>query len=189
MGGVGSGRDSYSGRSTTEDYLSIDVRRWCREGMLKPGQVNRWQWSRNGKSVAEFNVQACKEYLLINGHHRIRLDWTDCYLGGKRPWFLCGCGKRVAILYCASQFSCRHCLGLVYRCQMEPKRDQAARRANRIRRKLGWPLGIFNPPGSKPKGMHFHTYYRLVNEYAGHLEAATMGISKVVKAWRRKLTH
>jgi hypothetical protein len=43
MGGYGSGRRF--GADCTDDYRSIDVRRWQREGFLNAGQSFNWQWS------------------------------------------------------------------------------------------------------------------------------------------------
>ena len=34
-------------------------------------------------------------------------------------------------------------------------------KADKIRRRLGWPAGIANPTGGKPKGMHWKTFDRL----------------------------
>src|SRR5215472_1990244 len=47
----------------------------------------------------------------------VKIEWTPCNYGGTRPWFLCprrGCGRRVAILYCDSDFGCRTCRRLTY---------------------------------------------------------------------------
>lgn len=84
------------------------------------------------------------------------LDWTDCTLGGRRAWFLCpaaGCGWRVAQLYVGASgiFACRHCNRLAYASQRENADDRAARRAERIRRRLKWELGILNGKDWKPK--------------------------------------
>lgn len=92
----------------------------------------------------------------------VYLDWTVCNLGGQRPWFLCpaqGCGRRVSILYLGgSIFACRHCYQLAYPSQREVAYDRAAKRADKIRERLGWEQGILNPKGwRKPKGMHWDT--------------------------------
>ena len=73
----------------------------------------------------------------------VRLDWTDCTLGGRRAWLLCperGCGRRVALLYIGGSgiFACRHCYKLAYASQRETPDDRAVRRADRIRDRLGW---------------------------------------------------
>ena len=44
--------------------------------------------------------------------------------------------------------------------------DRAARRADRIRDRLGWPGGILEGSGwGKPKGMHWRTYERMSDEH------------------------
>jgi hypothetical protein len=50
MGGIGSGRHwRYGTKSITNEYRSIDVRRWAREGMLEPGRRFFWQWNIDGE--------------------------------------------------------------------------------------------------------------------------------------------
>ena len=39
------------------------------------------------------------------------------------------------------------------------------RRADNIRERLGWPAGIANPNGGRPKGMHWRTFERLTAEH------------------------
>jgi hypothetical protein len=39
-----------------------------------------------------------------------------------------------------------------------------ARRANKLRERLGWEAGIFDGPEGKPKGMHWQTFERLSAE-------------------------
>jgi hypothetical protein len=90
--------------------------------------------------------------------------------GGERAWFLCpaeGCGRRVARLYVggAGIFACRYCYGLAYACQRESADDRGARRADKIRDRLGWEPGILNGPGGKPKGMHWRTFDRLTAQH------------------------
>ncbi len=66
-----------------------------------------------------------------------------------------GCEKRVAILYSGSIFAFRHCYQLAYPSQRELTYDRVARKADKIRERLGWKQGILNPRGwKKPKGMH-----------------------------------
>lgn len=184
MGGRGSGRRWHFGANdTTGDYRSIDVRRWQRDGLLTPGHSFGWQWSRDGDVVASIRAHTGQGCVHLSYRHRsaggewkdesypVWLDWTDCNLGGKRPWFLCparGCGRRVAILYGGGIFACRHCYRLAYPCQRETPDDRAARRADRIRARLGWEPGILNGEGLKPKGMHWRKYLTLVAEQDMH---------------------
>jgi len=181
MGGMGSGRHWHGGaKDTTDDYRSIDVRRWQRDDLLAPHQAFGWQWSRHGEVMASIRVRTEPGRVILTCCHRsggedwndksypVYLDWTACGLGGQRPWFLCparGCGRRVAILYGGSVFACRHCYRLAYPSQREPYDDRAARRADRIRAKLGWEPGILNGNGCKPKGMHWKTFERLIAQH------------------------
>jgi hypothetical protein len=192
MGGVGSGRRWHSGsKNTTEDCRSIDVRHWARKGLLTPGQAFSYKWSRNGEIVASIGVYSESDRVTLSYRHRsgggdwmdesypVQLDWTSCTLGGQRPWFLCpanGCGGRVAILYCRGIFACRHCYQLAYPSQREVAYDRAARRADRIREKLGWEPGILNGNGWKRKGMHWRTYYRLTAKYNAYATTSFDGI-------------
>jgi hypothetical protein len=43
--------------------------------------------------------------------------------------------------------------------------DRAARRAERLRARLGWEPGILNGEGGKPKWMRWRTFERLAAEY------------------------
>jgi hypothetical protein len=71
---------------------------------------------------------------------RVPITWTECHLGGRRPWFKCAvysngryCGRRVAKIYHAGDvFACRHCLGLAYATQQEPVRERGILTARKI---------------------------------------------------------
>ena len=112
----------------------------------------------------------------------VRLDWTECTLGGRRPWLICpaaGCARRVALLYIGGEgiFACRHCYRLAYACQREEPDERAARRADRIRGRLGWQAGILNGIGGKPKGMHWRTFERLT---AAHHDFVDLSLTAMV---------
>lgn len=192
MGGFGSGRKF--GADCTDDYRSIDVRRWQRDGYLVPGQYLNWQWSINGEKVAAISVKVETGQLrLIYSFRRNGDDWesldypvklqtTLCNYGGVRYWFTCpavGCGRRIAVLYLGGKvFACRHCYQFAYRCQRETADDRASRRANKIRGKLNWQPGILNLPGCKPKGMHWKTYYRLLAKHNDYSNRALIGMAE-----------
>lgn len=50
----------------------------------------------------------------------------------------------MAVLHGGRIFACRHCNRAAYRCQREPDDDRASRRAETIRRRLGWEPGFLN---------------------------------------------
>ena len=202
MGGMGSGRRYQGGRSTTEDYRPLDVRTLHKAGLLAAGHVALWNWYSRGELRASIQVQAREDHVFLtyaateNGERRdysypVRLDWTPCQYGGARPWFLCparGCGRRVAILYGGAVFACRHCYRLAYESQRARDYDRLAGRADKVRRRLGWPVGILNPtPWTKPPRMHWRTFWRLTAEHNRLVGASLEGMSEHMNAVTRGL--
>lgn len=193
MGGFGSGAwYRLHKRECVDDHIAVDVRHWKREGLIRPGRWFTVSWSSDGEVRHKIQMQVGDETVTLHYRQRvnggdwrnvtqtIRLTYTSCHLGGRRPWFLCptdGCGRRVAILYIgdAGIFACRHCNRLAYACQSELPDERAARRADRIRRRLGWPVGISNPNGGKARGMHRRTFNRLKSEHDEFVRASLIG--------------
>ena len=177
MGGPGSGRWRLGTKSVTDDHCTLDVRQLAKEGALRPGYWGLWQWTRNGQAIASIQLQAEQDRLILiyrrSGSNKelknercfVRIANTWCNFGGARAWFLCpalGCTHRVAILYFGDGgFVCRRCSRLAYACQREDAAQRAASQADKIRARLGWRPGILNSSGSKPKGMHWQTFWRL----------------------------
>jgi hypothetical protein len=193
MGGYGSGR--HGGKDTTGGYRTLDERWLQRQGWLKPGLAYDLTWSRRGEPWGNIQARAGDGFVtLIYWHQKegsewqtkeypVSLDWTPCNYGGRRAWFICpaaGCGRRVALLYLggAGIFACRHCYRLAYPVERETADDRAARRADRIRERLGWHVGILNPKGWKPKGMHWRTFERLEAEHDAFADVTLAGIAK-----------
>ncbi len=187
-------------RSTTEDYRRLDVRELHKAGMLAAGHRGAWNWYSRGTLRASIHVQAEAGRLILNyaaasnGERKdcrypVGLSWTPCCFGGERPWFLCpACRRRVAILYGGAVFACRHCYRLAYESQRERDYNRLAQRADKIRRRLGWPVGILNPKGwQKPKGMHWKTFERLNAEHDRLVGASLEGMSEHLSMVRRGL--
>lgn len=65
------------------------------------------------------------------------------------------------MLYGGKVYACRHCHKLAYRTQREQAHDRAGSKADKLRNRLQWEVGILNGNGSKPKGMHWATFDRL----------------------------
>ena len=193
MGGFGSGRQG--GGRCTDDMHALDVRKIQRRGLLRPGLSLTWQWTCNEKTIATIRLQVEADRVVLdyrnqsvhtNGgawepmNYAVGLDWTPCALGGQRVWWRCpavGCGRRVAVLLGGRVFACRQCNRLAYRSQRETTDDRATRRADAIRRRLGWDAGILNGNGLKPKGMHWRTFERLQREHDAHVSAALAGMA------------
>jgi hypothetical protein len=190
MGSSNSG--NHGGKSCTSDKRALDVRQLQRGGFLKPGRSIGWTWSRNGKPEANIDIQVHTDMVKLvyqvrqNGgeqqsmNYPVRLAWTACHYGGQRAWWLCpvaGCGRRVAVLYGGAVFACRHCQKLAYKCQRETPDERATRRADKLRDRLGWQAGILNQAGSKPKGMHWQTFWQMQASHDAHVMQALAGMS------------
>jgi len=156
------------------------VRRFQRSGVLEWRHPFRWQWKGPGDGVATIDCRAADDHVLLEYrartpggeweslHCRVPLDWTPCNYGGQRVWWRCptqGCGRRVAVLFGARLFACRHCHRLAYRSQRETVGDRALRRADSIRARLGWEPGVLNTKGAKPARMHWRTFASLEREH------------------------
>lgn len=195
MGGYGSGR-RYDGKAVVSSHLCIDVAELKKAGVLMPG--------------AQFDIVFANDFGAITGEtddsavwfcyaikqggdykdelYRVPLSFTDTQFNGERAWFLCPynqCGTRVKKLYIAHRLGCRHCLNLSHQSKNESHMDRMARKADGIRAKLGWQLGILYPEGGRPKGMHLHTYQRLVQRYRKLRNIAILAIADEFPALSR----
>lgn len=96
----------------------------------------------------------------------------------------------MGVIYGAGRlFACRICKGLPYASQRESDDDRAARRADRIRKQLGWMPGVLNEPGVKPKRMHWRTFRRLVAEHDTWVAAALAGMGRLLGLINGMLTE
>ena len=184
MGGFGSGRRYGSGKITTDSMLALDVRRLQREGLLAPGQSLDWRWQFASGKEANIHIRTELGRLILSYRYcldggawqlvedTVYLEWTGLHFGGGRPWFRCpkqSCGRRVAKLFGAECFACRHCQRLAYACQRENLEERATRQAEKIRVRLGWGA---KGEKEKPKGMHWRTYERLKAAHEVHAKVA-----------------
>ena len=199
MGGLGSGRrSSYGGKPETNGARPLDLRAIVRKGLLVPGSQFSWQWRVRDQQSGSVSILVEKESLMLSYRRkrtgdlieqRVCTQSSPCHLGGRRYWLTCPrCGKRVAVLYAPGlYFACRQCGGLSYATQRKGAGDRASTKANKIRRRLGWPLGILNDPGGKPKGMHWSTYLRLTEEHAALSQVCFEDIGRKLGLVRRML--
>lgn len=111
-------------------------------------------------------LRACRswvefEHARSRAYHKFRIQWTRCKFGGRRPWFVCQCKKRVTKLYDTGHIvDCRHCLDMIYESQRRGEKGRAFLRASRIRLSIGGAPTIALPFPEKPRGMHRKTYER-----------------------------
>ena len=191
MGGRGSGRrSSYSGKQETSDSMPLDIRKITRKGLLVPGSSFSWQWLVNDRQVAGISIRVDYDHGMVLSYRlkstgevveqRVQTQTSPCHLGGQRHWFTCPrCSKRVAVLYAPGRyFACRQCGGLGYATQKEGAGDRASNKANKIRRRLGWQVGILNDIGGKPKGMHWATYQQLKSQHDTLLQVSLQDMGR-----------
>lgn len=191
-------------KGTAENHRALDVRTLHRGGALVAGRSCGWEWKRRGEVVASIGIEAESRHCLRlryrltrNGQaeskdYPVPITWTPCHLGGDRPWFLCPCcGRRVAKLYSSALFACRHCLRLNYRSQQASKRDRPCDRSWDLRRALGCDEGFLSLPAEfirKPKGMHWRTFERKV-EQLKEVDARALGAAQAMLAGIERTTN
>lgn len=159
----GAGRPGWHGK--VEHHRSIDVRRFQREDMLRPGWWS-WQWKDaiSGEVTSSIGITGGEHCMTLrysigerNITEPITITRTACNYGKTRPWFKCpSCQGRVAILYlCGGRFACRGCQRLVYSSQSEDLMGRAWRLQRQLEDRLG-------PNWSRLKGMHHATREKLL---------------------------
>jgi hypothetical protein len=178
MGGYGSGRPSH--KNKIEEYRSLNINKFHRDGCLIEGKRGNWSWSRDGSEIASIGFSTQATTMTFN--YRVRVhggDWEaieqavpierlPCNYGNQRPYFRCSgvvrghhCNRRVVKLYAGGRyFLCRHCYNLAYSSQSEEKSDRMLRRANNLRTALGGERGTVHFIAPRPKGMWLRTYQR-----------------------------
>ena len=162
-------------RGTCEGCHSLDVRQLHRKDLLRPGLWFDWSWTRNNEPAGNIGILTEHDAIVLiyrsrpygstewkDIRQRVPITWTECHLGGRRPWFRCTvyahgryCGRRVAKIYHAGDvFACRHCRGLAYASQQEPVRERGITTARKIQMRLGGGesvTGAFTGTASEPR--------------------------------------
>lgn len=137
------GRNSYSDRLTVEECTAVSMKRFKDCGYLRGGgRYGRMKWERYGRTIKSLDFKVSMKYKGAESirfmytitdritsqkkdfDYKVLLDWTPCYFGGRRWWFLCPlagkdgwpCNNRVGSLYLADggYLGCRHCFNLTY---------------------------------------------------------------------------
>jgi hypothetical protein len=195
MGGCGSGRQ-LDAKRVTSSFLCIDVAHLKKTGALSPGAHFTLVFAQGKGEIAGETEDASVwfSYAVWQDDHykdemyRVPLSYTPGQLGGERPWFLCpyiNCDKRVRKLYIAHRLGCRHCLYLSFQSKNESHSERIARKADKVRLKLGWREGILHPEGHKPKRMHWQTFNRLVKQYRHFRRLAIFAMADEFPALQR----
>ncbi|MBI3589935.1 MAG: hypothetical protein HY094_00980 [Candidatus Melainabacteria bacterium] len=119
-------------KTTVEDCLALSVFFLNKNGSFRNSGSGTLSWSDsfgNNDCVAysinlspftsdiELHYSVTEDLNISNDIDQLfLLTTTSCFLG-KRYWFICSCGKRIAVLYQppnSNYFRCRHCHNLTY---------------------------------------------------------------------------
>lgn len=193
MSGIGRRLHGQPAKQTTDDMHCLDVLQLHRGGWLQPGKSGHHTWTSNGRHVGQISFQATEAGVQLSYRQRqgndawqsmaylVPIEWTPCHLGGSRPWWRCpasNCGRRVRMLFGGRMFACRHCHDLAYASTRESSQDRTLRRAEKLRKRLGWEAGVLNPQQGRPKGMHWITYFRLGGQVNRETEIAIANLKR-----------
>lgn len=187
-------------KRTTNQMNALDIRRVHRAGGLALGNISSRTWTRFSGSVSRVFLDAGIDSVTLSYRgstqdgvwqecvQHVTVDWTPCNYGGKRPWWICPlCGMRVAILFGGRKYACRNCHDLTYKSTRTAPDLRHYARANKVRTRLGWGGGVASPMGERPKGMHWKTYLRLLNQLSGHGLAALPNTEKLASQVTRMM--
>ena len=110
----------------------------------------------------------------------IAIAWTNCHLGGGRPWMICPeCGRRVGVLYhLFGPYACRRCLKLAYPSNRERPFQRTIRRARKMRLRLGGSANLLDPRPKKPSRMRWAVFLRMRRD----LDAAEQQLATLLDA-------
>lgn len=174
MGGFGSGEwTRWRKKPLCEECPAVDIREVARRRLVSLERVGRLSFSCGDSSIT------------------VSLTWTSCTYGGRRPWFLCPrCSRRVAKVYLhRGRWGCRECFDLAYQTQREDALGRVYAKEHRIFRKLDErdPRGQLLPLPERPKGMHWRTYFRLVQEAGEAQGMARLGLAEKIGKMSRDL--
>ena len=128
---------------------------WIFEASLRWPKIRRLRTSQS-RIELELRNHACFQLIPVS--------WTQCHLGGRRPWLHCAhCNRRVGKLFRGlGGYFCRPCLGNpIYASQSKSTGARRHFEACKLRLRLGGDASLTTPFPERPRGMHRKTYVRL----------------------------
>ena len=112
-------RDAYSKRSICEDSISIDVRRWHRDGLLWTGRTFSWSWTRRGQPAGSIEFAPANDAVVLLFSWRASKknsgnpSSSACRSGGRRAISAARvrgfCARRMPETASAAQGASRNC--------------------------------------------------------------------------------
>jgi hypothetical protein len=162
-------RHRWTSRLTVDDCLPLDVETFHRAG---PALANAFAasgtmfWTRDGNVIGSIgyeinprppgvSVRIPRQSIVVDGENRLveecvmLIATTRPYLGGRRFWFVCKCGRRFGQLYLPPEeqiFACRICHNLTYKSAQkhDQRKYDLARDPDALDAVFGAALGVPN---------------------------------------------
>lgn len=111
---------------------TISAVTWKESGGATLGGLECRVERNEGTGLALYIRRQCPRLNTVVEDQLIPVTTVRPYLGGKRFWFVCGCGQRVGRLYLPmgqQVFRCRHCYNLTYQSAQthDQRRDALSR--------------------------------------------------------------
>ena len=198
MGGLGSGGHNKR-RLRAEHFRKLDAAGLQRSGLFRDGQRGTVSWKNEHQTETSIAVMGGRRSIELEykgkpkdgaswSHYRERfgVDWSERHFGGAQAYLTCrGCSKRARFLYLARfRFRCRACHGLVHASSQERPGDRATRKNQKLRAKIGAPLGLGDIV-LRPKGMHHSTFSKYIERIC---EAEQEVWDDAARFWKRLRT-
>jgi hypothetical protein len=164
------------GRRTVEQTRSVDIRDLRKAAYVGRASGN-WLEARNKLFCAGIQPRHWNDAAITLDGQMLPVTWAPWHFGGRRPFFVCRCGRKVLQLFAPYRHSwrCRHCYDLSYATRQVSVRYRLILKAQKVRERLrGADLGIANPFPPKPKGMHWRRYDRLRARHDQALQQSLM---------------
>lgn len=197
MGGIGSGRSSFSRFEVCRPVNEQSYRFDLRSIKTLPGYYS-YSWYRNGKECSNINYQAQSDRVILYYHTveespkhfeiTIYLETTPCNYGGVRNWFKCPkCGRKCLVLYLNKAYPvCGKCGNITYSVCNDDDYQIVNARIRKLKTKMNkdktthcdyYPI--------RQKGMHLTTYdclfQRLSATYDNQLIEENEKLLKLIK--------
>jgi hypothetical protein len=145
----------------------LDIRELKRCGLLQDDRMSLstlFRWPQVSRIIgSRYRLEV--EFGGRQTTQRIRVSWTRCHLGGRRPWMHCPyCDERVAILLGAhlGGYRCRDCSGRpLYASQAKSAHGRRHFEICKIRLQLNGNASLLEPFPDRPRRMHRKTYERM----------------------------
>jgi hypothetical protein len=150
---------------------SVDIRDLRKAAYVGEASGN-WLEARNKLFCKGIQPRHWNDAAITLDGQTLAVGWAPWHFGGRRPFFMCRCGRKVLQLFAADGYPwrCRHCYDLTYATRQVGFRYRLILKGQKVRERLGGDLGVCNPFPAKPKGMHWRRYERL---RARHDQAVT----------------